>query len=192
MILGILSDTHGQAVRAGRAVALLRRLGATSFVHCGDVGSEGVFDHLAGLRAWFVWGNTDDPTAYSDRFLASLGLEPPGEQPLRIELCGRKLAVFHGHEPAFSRIVVALQAGGLRRVPATVAAADGADYILYGHTHVAAERRVGPVRLINPGALHRARPYTVATLDLETDTLEHWRVDDDADEADFPRRSKLV
>ena len=45
------------------------------------------------------------------------------------------------------------------------------DYVLLGHSHVAGEQRVGRVRLVNPGALHRARVKTVALLDLATDAL---------------------
>jgi predicted phosphodiesterase len=40
--------------------------------------------------------------------------------------------------------------------------------LLQGHTHVRADERVGTVRVINPGALHRAAQKTVATLDTET------------------------
>ena len=46
------------------------------------------------------------------------------------------------------------------------------DYLFYGHTHQAAERRTGPTRVINPGALHRARPKTMVLLDLATGALE--------------------
>jgi len=42
------------------------------------------------------------------------------------------------------------------------------DYLFYGHSHVASEHRTGPTRIINPGALHRARPKTFAVLDLES------------------------
>ena len=40
------------------------------------------------------------------------------------------------------------------------------DFVFHGHTHVRAEHRMGPTRVINPGALHRARPKTFAVLDL--------------------------
>ena len=47
------------------------------------------------------------------------------------------------------------------------------DYLLTGHSHVAADSREGTTRLINPGALHRARPYTVALLNLADDPLRY-------------------
>ena len=46
------------------------------------------------------------------------------------------------------------------------------DYLFLGHTHVRHEERVGKTRVINPGALYRAREKTVALLDTETDKLK--------------------
>jgi putative phosphoesterase len=189
VILGILSDTHGQAARCGRAVALLKQLRAEAFVHCGDVGGEGVFDALAGLRCWFVWGNTDVPSAGMQRYAETIGLSPPRSSPVRVELAGRTIAVFHGHESGFSQVWSLASRGDGASLSRYL---DGAAYVLYGHTHEAADARVGPVRLINPGALHRARPHTVATLDLQSDVLEHWIVDDNAPLASRPRLFKLA
>jgi predicted phosphodiesterase len=88
-------------------------------------------------------------------------------------LAGKRLVMGHGHESYFMRV---------RDVEKGVAAPSGAvcDYLFHGHTHVARDDRFGPTRVINPGALHRAGTYTVATLDLATDTLTHWIVPDDA------------
>jgi predicted phosphodiesterase len=44
--------------------------------------------------------------------------------------------------------------------------------VFYGHTHQAAEHRTGKTRVINPGALHRARPKTFVVLDLATGEVE--------------------
>ena len=46
------------------------------------------------------------------------------------------------------------------------------DYLLQGHTHVKQDIRVGRMRIINPGALHRANPKTVALLDTAADAVE--------------------
>jgi len=46
-------------------------------------------------------------------------------------------------------------------------------YVCHGHTHRLRDERVGDVRIINPGALHRAKMHTVAVLDTDTDVLEH-------------------
>ena len=68
----------------------------------------------------------------------------------------------------------------------------GATYVLYGHTHHASLAQYGDVRFINPGALHRARTYTVATIDLVTDAVEHWIVTDDMSPTARPRRFRLA
>jgi putative phosphoesterase len=188
MILGILSDTHGQSARAGRAISLLKRLGAEAFVHCGDVGSEAVFEQLAGLRAWFVWGNTDDRSAYSAAYLRAIGLTPPDDPPTVVELAGKVIHVYHGHETPFGRLSEFAMDGDVSGFETT---AGTADYICYGHSHIAADSRTGRVRLINPGALHRASVYTVATLDIALDTVEHWRVNDSADDQARPQRVRV-
>lgn len=154
MILGILSDSHGDAVRTARAVKLLDEERAEAFVHCGDVGGEAVLNELTGLKAWFVWGNCDCPDASLERYVRSLNLPIPDGVPLRLELDGKRIAVFHGHEREMDHFD-----------PAEF------DYVLHGHTHLCRDERVGQTRIINPGALHRAKEHTVATLDLSSDAL---------------------
>ena len=189
MILGVLSDTHGHAARASIAVALLKRLGAEAFVHCGDVGGEAVLDALAGTRAWFVWGNTDWADPGLERYAESIGLSLPASMPVRLELGGRKLAVFHGHEPGFGSLVRLMEASDGN---ARAAQLQGATFVLYGHSHQAASTVHGGVRFVNPGALHRARTYTVATIDLVTDSVEHWVVADDMSPTARPQRYRLA
>lgn len=155
MILGILSDTHGRSDAAAEAVRVLRAAGAEFLVHCGDVGSEGVLDQLAGGRAAFVFGNTDWDRVPLERCAASLGIAC--HAPFAdLTLDGKRIAVVHGDEP---------------RLRQRLLEAQEYDYLLQGHTHVPHDERVGRTRVVNPGALHRARVKTVATLDLATDGL---------------------
>lgn len=177
MILGVLSDTHGQVRRAQAAIRLLRRLGATSFVHCGDICGQGVIDAFVGLRAWLVCGNCDDESPAIARYAESLGLVYSDVKPLRIELDGRTVLVFHGHESAFSRLLWDVEEGrGDLGSPAGAPPV----YVLHGHTHVARDVRVGSCRVVNPGALHRAGVFTVATIDLAADDVKFWQVQDRA------------
>lgn len=173
MILGILSDTHGQAGLTASAVRVLQAAGAEAFVHCGDVGGAAVLEQLAGLKAWFVWGNTDEPGPLLTEYVQALGLPLPAEVPLRLDLAGRSISVFHGHEPEFRKLTDAALAG---QVALLQDLADGADYILFGHTHLTFDERLGAVRVINPGSIHRVRTPSVATLDLEEDTVRFWQV----------------
>lgn len=154
MKLGIMSDSHGRVGLVQDALSLLRAVGAEAVVHCGDVGGLPVLDALAGWRCWFVWGNTDVPEPAWQRYLTDLGIDWP-VGPLSIRVGHRRIAVFHGHESSF---------------PAALRAAEH-HYLFHGHTHRAEDYRVGPMRVVNPGALHRVAIPTVALLDLATDEV---------------------
>ena len=160
MLVGIMSDSHGDAAATAVAVSLLEGLGAEHFFHCGDICSISVLDELAGRPCTFVWGNCDDVTPSLKKYVRTLGLPWP-EAHTRVELAGRRIALFHGHEPAFP----------------DATNDNGIDYLFHGHTHLYADRRIGKFRVINPGALHRANPRTCALLDLLTDELRILRID---------------
>ncbi len=160
MMLGLLSDTHGQAQRCAAALRFLKARGATHFVHCGDVGGDGVFEILAGEPVWFAWGNMDDPSPSRIRYLSALGLSAPADVPARFEFGGRRCLLCHGHEPWFAHLPAELNA----------------DYLFHGHTHRIRDERAHGARIINPGALHRAAIYTVATLDVTRDALTFWNL----------------
>lgn len=159
--VGILSDSHGRVIRVRSAVKLLESLGAELLIHCGDICGREVLDELAGHRCWAVWGNMDDPDAGTRAYLEATGISVVDPAPARVEVSGKSIEVYHGHEPQFR--------AALRNPKA--------DYILHGHTHVAWDERIGGARVINPGALHRAARYTVATLDLPEGVVEFHEVD---------------
>lgn len=178
MIVGILSDTHGDAVRTAQAVRILRRAGAAVFVHCGDVGGEDVLDELAGLDIHIIDGNTDSSGPARRAYAAALELRLYGPGPRRLELDGRVLVVFHGHERLFGQL---MEHGAYDdRTRAELAECD---YILHGHSHVPRDMRLGRWRVINPGALRRVRIPTVATLDLRADEARFWRVGEGPEDA---------
>src|SRR5262245_8132687 len=155
MIIGLMSDSHGDAIMTAKAIALLQEHGARTFIHCGDICGEGVLEELAVVQAHFVWGNCDTPTAELRKYVKAIGLTPP-EGPLLLELAGKKIGVYHGHERTFEH----------------AALEHTLDYVFYGHTHRFADEEEDGCRWINPGALHRARPHTCATIDLKTGKLE--------------------
>ena len=163
MLIGVLSDTHDRPGPAATALRLLREQGAEFIIHCGDVGSEPVLDLLAGLPVALVWGNTDWDGRPLTRYAEGLGVRclpgPVGE----LELGGKRIAVSHGDDARAMRQVLDDQRH---------------DYLLCGHTHVANDQRVGKVRVINPGALHRARHKTVALLDTEADRVSFVTVEE--------------
>ncbi len=155
LIVGILSDSHGDHGIVARAMALFDSLAVEHLIHCGDVGGQSVFDELVGRALTFVWGNTDYPPPILCAYVESVGFDLPSAEPTRVDLDGKRFAVFHGHEFGFDDAIGTLDV----------------DYILHGHTHCQRDDRCGAQRIINPGALHRARRKTVATLDTATDQL---------------------
>jgi uncharacterized protein len=54
-----------------------------------------------------------------------------------------------------------------RRFQQTLAS-DDFDLLCYGHTHVAAVERYGRLLALNPGALYRASPHSLAIVELES------------------------
>lgn len=166
MKIGILSDTHGRATMAARAVSLLELHAAEFLIHCGDVGDfhDNGIDVLRKLprgKTAFVFGNNDLNQSELSEVAQECDLNCLGHFGI-LELAGRKIAVAHGDDGRILRKLMA----------------QPVDYLLTGHTHVPHDLREGHVRKINPGALFRSRSKTVATLDLENDILTFLTVED--------------
>lgn len=154
MLIGVLSDSHGHADTTAGAVRTLLAHGAEMLLHLGDVGSEDVIDELAGHRARIVFGNCDWDTDRLRRYAEGAGVTV--DHPMgMLEVGGKRIAWTHGHLDHL--MAEALDAG--------------VDYLLHGHSHELRDERIGPTRVINPGALFRARRYTAALLDPASDTL---------------------
>jgi len=153
--VGLLSDSHARWERTKRALQALRERGATTFIHCGDVEDELVLDQLAGLDSHLVWGNCDWNAQTLGRYAGDLGIAVHGLSG-ELEFDGRRVAFTHGHEPAAMRAAIV----------------GGADYLVHGHTHERRDEREAGTRILNPGALHRARPFSVATLVPATGAFE--------------------
>ena len=115
--IGLLSDSHGEAARTGRALDLLLDRGADLLIHLGDLGSEAVVDRLAGLPAMIVLGNVDPPSL--GRYAEWLGIAMDG-RAVHLQVGGRRLAATHGHlEEVWTDLV-----------------ATAPDYLLHGHTQI--------------------------------------------------------
>lgn len=161
MLVGILSDSHGDHLVVRKAMSLFDRLGAAHIIHCGDVCGSDVFDEIVGRPCTFVWGNCDCPSDGLIGYLRSVDLPPPSDIPAVVTLDRKRFAVFHGHESQFATDLLRLDV----------------DYVCHGHTHVRRDERVRGKRIINPGALYRANPRTVATLDTQADELTFHEID---------------
>ncbi len=159
MRIGILSDTHGRKARLETALEMLTARGVQVLVHCGDVGGMACVDLMvaAGKPTYLVSGNMDrDVEALSSaaRVVHAQFHSEVIEVPIG---GGRRLAATHGDD---RRLLDELIQGGQFA------------YVCHGHTHVRLDKRIGPVRVINPGALHRTMQPSAALLDTETEELE--------------------
>jgi len=47
------------------------------------------------------------------------------------------------------------------------------DMVCYGHTHVAEQHRQGKTLVVNPGAIYRAQPHTLAIANLPQLDVTH-------------------
>jgi len=125
-------------------------------LHCGDIDDPETVRLFRGWAAHFVFGNCDWDRDGLRAALAEAGATLH-EDFGHLELQGVKLAFVHGDDRGLLRD---LEESGHY------------DFLFYGHTHHAEEHAAGLTRVINPGALHRARPKTFAVLDLATRAVE--------------------
>lgn len=156
MKIGVLSDTHNAVEATRRAVDQLVDSDAEVLIHCGDFTEWPMLEVCTvGLPFYFVFGNNDADTVPSlTRSAAELGancLEWRG----MLELGGKRLGVTHGHMK--SDVAPLLEAKP--------------DYLLTGHSHQKGDWHDGPTRRVCPGALYRAKEYTVALIDLDRDDV---------------------
>jgi putative phosphoesterase len=156
MRIGIVSDTHGNRLMVTRALAELRERDITTILHCGDIDDPETVEMFRGFATHFVFGNCDIDEGPLREAMADIGATLHDHFG-SLELEGVKLAFTHGDENILMRDV---ERSGYY------------DFLFYGHTHQAEEHRTGPTRVINPGALHRARPKTFVVLDLASREME--------------------
>ena len=155
MIVALLSDTHDNAATTVAALALFAEHRPEIYLHAGDLVSPEMLAYFEGLPFHFVFGNNEYDHATLRSKAKSLDLECHGNVA-ELTFDGKRLVMLHGHEGALMHKLIL----------------EGRyDYVIHGHTHVRRDERVGRTRIINPGALQRARTKSVALLDTSTDAL---------------------
>ena len=159
MLIGIISDSHGEITRTRQAMLKLVESGCKKFIHLGDIEVVEVLDELIGFDVSLVFGNCDWGVRLYE-YAVQVGIDVrDGADVITVD--GKRIAFLHGHDE--NKYFEFLD--------------DGVDYLLHGHTHEKRDEMVGKTRCINPGALHRARMYTVAVLDTQDDSLVFLEVD---------------
>lgn len=156
MLLGLISDTHGHVAFTLEAVRMLRDFDVAQILHCGDIGTGAVVEALAEWPTHYVFGNCDRGLENSLRSAIERTGHTCHERFGELELEGLRVAWLHGDDE--------------RRLAQTIA---GGQYqvVCSGHTHVAKQSWSSDTLAINPGAVFRANPRSVAVLDLPSREL---------------------
>ena len=157
MRIGVVSDSHGHTVFTREAVRLLESLDVDQVIHCGDIGSVPIVELFSAWPTHFVFGNVDFYDLASLRAAIEAAGQHCHERFGQLELAERKIAFLHSDD--IEEFNKAIDSGEW-------------DLILYGHTHVADTRRAGSTLVVNPGALYRATPHSIAVVDLTDMTVE--------------------
>lgn len=155
-MLGIISDTHENLEAIKKAVAIFKEKNIEFAVHCGDIISPPMLDCFNGLRMKFVFGNNDGERNGLIAKCKDSGFDEIKDE-LKFDYKGKKFYVYHGTKK--EKLDNAIKSNKY-------------DYVLTGHTHIKRDEKIGSTRVINPGALFRIYPYTIALLDAEKDKLE--------------------
>lgn len=156
MLIGVVSDTHGHAEFARDAARMLESFGVEAVLHCGDIGSPEVIRVFQKWPAHFVFGNVDHDAKKLRQAIVDAG-QTCHERFGELELGGVKIALLHSDDQQQFAAAIASRKYGL---------------ICYGHTHVAKQEQIGPTLVLNPGALYRANPHSLAIVDLPAVTAE--------------------
>jgi putative phosphoesterase len=150
MRLGVVSDSHGHVDLTRPAIRMLEELQVDRVLHCGDIGSAEVVELFAAWPTDFVFGNCDDHRKRLAAAVEAAGQTCHGEfGSLVIE--GKRVALLHSDDRR--QFQHALHSGEW-------------DLVCYGHTHIAAIEQFGSTLALNPGALYRADPHSLAVVEM--------------------------
>ena len=125
-------------------------------LHCGDIGSVSIVHCFPDLPTHFVRGNVDWNTDELREAIRQAGHTFHGRVG-RVVVEGKQIVFLHGDDG--------------QRLRASIAGAD-VDMICYGHTHVAEHHYDNGKLVLNPGAIWRSQPPSVALVELPSMRVE--------------------
>lgn len=141
MKIGVISDTHDQVDNILKMVEILNQEKVDLVVHCGDWVAPFTLHFYKNLQAPIkgIFGNNDGDKyrhlVMAQKFGVNVQYE---ERFLKLDVDGRKIAVFHGD---YDEIIDALVKCGKY------------DAVFHGHTHVRVNNVIGKTLSLNPGTL---------------------------------------
>lgn len=150
MRIGVVSDTHGHTANTCNAVRMLESLDVETVLHCGDIGTPDMVELFSAWPTHFVFGNCDGNRGALRAAIAAAG-HSCHEEFGDLELAKVRVALLHSHDR--ERFRTAIQSGNWQLV-------------CYGHTHVACIDKHGKTTVLNPGAIYRANPHSIAVVEL--------------------------
>jgi|SRR3989338_8392176 len=159
-MIGLISDTHENENAIKKAAAILKKNNVDFAVHCGDIISPPMLEHFKGLSMKFVFGNNDGERNGLNAKAKEFGFEAITDEK-EFEHKNKKFYAYHGTDSA--KLDAAIKSNKY-------------DYVLTGHTHVKRDEKIGKTRIINPGALFRIYPYTIALLDVDKNKVEFIKI----------------
>jgi uncharacterized protein len=160
MLIGIVSDTHGHVDFTLPAVRMLESCEVREVIHCGDIGSIEIVELFQRWPTHFVFGNVDTQPARLRTAIRAAG-QTCHDRFGEVELAGRRIAFLHGDDQ--KRLHDAIESGQY-------------DLVCYGHTHAAEHHAAGRTTVLNPGALYRAQPHSLALVRLPELEIAHVRL----------------
>jgi hypothetical protein len=156
MRIGIISDTHNDIEMILKALDEFHARGISTLFHAGDITSPRLISFFKDFDTKIVLGNGDLDIELINSECMKFGFGPV-QKVRTLEVDSKVIHISHGNNVTEFRNAI-----------------DSAkyDYIIKGHTHEFEDYVLQGTHIINPGALYRADEYTVAVLDLATDTVE--------------------
>ena len=173
MHLAVLADTHGHARFTADALRVLEPHAPDALLHCGDVGNASLVPTFLAApcdaeRVHFVFGNVDTDRAEQRLAMRGCGF-----------VCHDEFTELTFGGPAWGTRRVALLHGDDRHRLRDAIECGEYDLVCHGHTHVKRWERHGDTHVLNPGALFRAKPHTVALVELPAMRCEFLEVTHD-------------
>jgi len=150
MRLGVVSDSHNHTMNTLAAVEMLSSLEVDRVLHCGDIGSGTIVKLFSDWPTDFVFGNCDYERDQLAADIAAAKQTCHGKFG-DLEIAGKRVALLHSDD---------------RRKFRDVTTTGKWDLVCYGHTHVAKIEHINGTLVLNPGAIYRANPHSIAIVEL--------------------------
>jgi putative phosphoesterase len=129
---------------------MLESLDVAAVLHCGDIGSAAIVELFAAWPTHFVLGNVDEHSQELRAAIQKAGQTYHGRFG-ELTFAERRIAFLHGDDSVRLRTTI-----------------NSGEYALvcYGHTHQQEQHYEARTLVLNPGALYRANPHSLAIVRL--------------------------